>query len=285
MIRRRSPAPALRVAVGRRRGATSTAAVVGAHDAGFHALVGSRGSRWSTRILSGGIANSLCGRCLPRCRQPDRLAKLRPRPGLATEFRTRSRAWRRHRPRAGRGPSQKRCRHGRRRAAVPRARAGSAPCPAKAFRDSAPEALIEDACASAWVIACSKRDRIPEENPVGWLVVVARNEALALLRKRSNEHYSDAPIDLARIAGEPARSFATREALEQLAKLRPNQRLALSLQVAGSATKRSLSSPARATPGPTGTSQRAAPSSADWRHSHRRASNAGLSAHVRPTSM
>jgi RNA polymerase sigma factor (sigma-70 family) len=101
------------------------------------------------------------------------------------------------------------------------------------FSPSVPDALIEDACASAWVIAWAKHERLREENPVGWLITVAWREALALLRKRGREVCSEGLLELAGAGHDPHAKAEARECLELLAELNPNQRLALSLQAVG----------------------------------------------------
>jgi RNA polymerase sigma factor (sigma-70 family) len=101
------------------------------------------------------------------------------------------------------------------------------------FSPSVPDALIEDACASAWEIAWTHRERIREENLVGWLVTVAWREALALLRKLRNEACSDAVCLEVGRDSDLELALEAKASLELLAQLPPNQRLALTLQAAG----------------------------------------------------
>jgi RNA polymerase sigma factor (sigma-70 family) len=101
------------------------------------------------------------------------------------------------------------------------------------FRGSLPDALVEDACASAWAIAWAQRERVRDENPMAWMVTVARHEALALLRKRRHELPVDGGTDRPGNGADPELALAARESLELLAQLSPNQRLALSLRTAG----------------------------------------------------
>jgi RNA polymerase sigma factor (sigma-70 family) len=101
------------------------------------------------------------------------------------------------------------------------------------FNYTVPDVLLEDACASAWAIAWAHRDRIPEENPMGWLVVVARNEAFALIRRRGRERYGEPPADQPAESHDPELAFRAREQLDLLSRLSPNQRLALGLRAAG----------------------------------------------------
>jgi RNA polymerase sigma factor (sigma-70 family) len=101
------------------------------------------------------------------------------------------------------------------------------------FDASVPDPLIEDACASAWIIAWAKHEHVRDDNPVGWLITVARHEALALLRKRGREVCSEGLPELAGAEHDPHANIAARERLELLAELNPNQRLALSLQAVG----------------------------------------------------
>lgn len=100
------------------------------------------------------------------------------------------------------------------------------------FDSSVPDVLIEDACGSTWLIAWAKRHEIRDGNAMGWLVTVALHEALALLRKRRFERPGDGaePAD-ARTSPDLIRE--AHEALELVAGLTPNQRVALSLQLAG----------------------------------------------------
>jgi RNA polymerase sigma-70 factor, ECF subfamily len=100
------------------------------------------------------------------------------------------------------------------------------------LRGSAPMALIEDACASTWAIAWKHRERVPEENPVGWLVTVAWREALAQLRKRGAETSAELPLAYA-CDGDPEAAYEARERLRLLARLGPNQRIAVGLRAGG----------------------------------------------------
>lgn len=100
------------------------------------------------------------------------------------------------------------------------------------FDSSVPDAVIEDACGSTWLIAWAKRHEVRDGNAMGWLVTVAFHEALALLSKRRSE----TPVDGAERADartSPDLIREAHEALELLAALTPNQRVALSLQLAG----------------------------------------------------
>ena len=101
------------------------------------------------------------------------------------------------------------------------------------FDSSVPSALIEDACAAAWAMAWAHRERVRDENPVGWLVTVAWREALALLRRREGETSSNARLALAGYGHDPEAALAARECLQLLTRLGPNQRLALGLQAGG----------------------------------------------------
>jgi DNA-directed RNA polymerase specialized sigma24 family protein len=83
------------------------------------------------------------------------------------------------------------------------------------------------------MIAWARQERVPEENPVGWLITVARREALVLLRKRGREACSEGLLEVAGAGHDPHAEAEARECLELLAELNPNQRLALGLQAAG----------------------------------------------------
>lgn len=101
------------------------------------------------------------------------------------------------------------------------------------FNWAVPDATIEDACASAWAIAWRRRHAIPDENPVAWLVVVARNELLGILRKRRGETLSEPPAGLIDPLADPEVALHRRFTLELLTELNPNQRLVLTLGAAG----------------------------------------------------
>lgn len=99
------------------------------------------------------------------------------------------------------------------------------------FDASVPTVVLEDACARAWTLAWIHRDRVREENPVGWLVTVARREVLAELRHRRVE-VSESPAAAAHTADLEV-AFEARQCLELMIHLRPNQRVALGLRAAG----------------------------------------------------
>jgi RNA polymerase sigma factor (sigma-70 family) len=101
------------------------------------------------------------------------------------------------------------------------------------FDASVPTAVIEDACASAWAIAWAQREKVHDENPVGWLVTVARREVIAELRRSRPETSSEDALPIAVRADDVEAALEARQCLALLTGLRPNQRLALSLQAAG----------------------------------------------------
>src|SRR5215211_5485159 len=101
------------------------------------------------------------------------------------------------------------------------------------FDASVPDALIEDACGATWAIAWAKREQIREDNPMGWLFTVARHEVLALLRKRRFEAPAPELLEPVDRCASPDVAVEAREALELLAQLGANQRLAVGLRVAG----------------------------------------------------
>ncbi len=102
------------------------------------------------------------------------------------------------------------------------------------FDSSVPDVVIEDACGSTWLIAWAKRYEVRDGNPMGWLVTVtvAFHEAMALLGKRRFERQGDRP-ETEDVRTHPGLITEAHETLEPLAGLTPNQRLALSLQLAG----------------------------------------------------
>jgi RNA polymerase sigma factor (sigma-70 family) len=98
-----------------------------------------------------------------------------------------------------------------------------------------PRWTVEEACAEAWLIAWRYRDAVDDANAFGWLYVVARNVLLELVRR----HASQQPLDelpeavACATSNDPELVVEAREALRALAALRPNQRRALALQIAG----------------------------------------------------
>lgn len=110
----------------------------------------------------------------------------------------------------------------------------------------APEALIEDACQLAWLQLLLYQPE-PRENVLAWLTVVARHEAYRLARdsKRSlpassvtvtDEEGNTTELDPDFAPGpdrDPLLGHDAREALAALAELKPAQRTALALKVAG----------------------------------------------------
>jgi RNA polymerase sigma factor (sigma-70 family) len=105
-------------------------------------------------------------------------------------------------------------------------------CLCRRFHSTASEALVEDACSTAWLIAWTKRDQLRAENAFAWLYTVALHEMFRLLRSQRRELADDA-IDLTDGRTSPELALRALEAIELLARLTPNQRLALGLQVAG----------------------------------------------------
>ena len=101
------------------------------------------------------------------------------------------------------------------------------------FDRSVPDALVEDACQAAWVIAWTHRDRVSDECPLGWLVTVARHELLALLRKCRHELATGEEMITADRRCDVELALDAREALAALTTLSANQRQALSLKAAG----------------------------------------------------
>jgi RNA polymerase sigma factor (sigma-70 family) len=98
------------------------------------------------------------------------------------------------------------------------------------FRDL-DETVIEDACAFAWL----QLSRVPpaHDNIVGWLILVATNEVLATLGKRSGEVATDALPSVASDESGPLDEAIRREEIEAFAALfatlKPAQRLTLTL--------------------------------------------------------
>ena len=111
---------------------------------------------------------------------------------------------------------------------------------------NAPEALIEDACQLAWTQLLIYQPE-PRENVLAWLTVVARHEAYRLARdyKRAlpassvtttDEEGRSSEFDPDHVRGperDPLLGHDAREALAALAGLKPAQRTALALKIAG----------------------------------------------------
>lgn len=98
----------------------------------------------------------------------------------------------------------------------------------------ASRATVEEACAETWLIAWRHRDAVSDETAFAWLFVVARNVMLEVLRKRGGEQLDDeAALARPAAAADPELVLEAREALAAVAALKPQQRRALALQVAG----------------------------------------------------
>jgi RNA polymerase sigma factor (sigma-70 family) len=102
----------------------------------------------------------------------------------------------------------------------------------------APEAVIEEACQSAWARLVHHQHRVQRETALAWLVTTATREALRLLRRGNRE----LPLDLAEAAADgesvlidpgPAELIEQRERLEMLALLPVRQQRALWLRGLG----------------------------------------------------
>ena len=79
----------------------------------------------------------------------------------------------------------------------------------------APDAVVEDACQVAWMRLVHHRARVHRETATRWLVRVAVNEALKLLRRGTRDVSLDA---LADEAGEP--TLSSPDLIEELAERR-----------------------------------------------------------------
>lgn len=105
---------------------------------------------------------------------------------------------------------------------------------ARFSRTSVPDAVIEDACAQAWLIAWRHRERIEPDSPIGWLIVVAVNEVLALLRKRRGEACAElSESDGTSLIGDIDRALEFQDLVTALAGLKPQQQTTLLLKAAG----------------------------------------------------
>jgi DNA-directed RNA polymerase specialized sigma24 family protein len=98
----------------------------------------------------------------------------------------------------------------------------------KLQRIGIPLAIAEDAASFAWLMLL-QRDPNPD-TAVGWVHIVARHEAFALLKRSKREQPNDDVCTLAGAAPDPE---LARQALELTAQLKPQQRLVLRLQMHG----------------------------------------------------
>jgi hypothetical protein len=105
-----------------------------------------------------------------------------------------------------------------------------------ARRVTAPPMLVEDACASAWLVLVAKRP-VWGERIFGWLCTTALHEAYRLLRLERREPPSE--LEVAQPAFVPARrdhpedAIEAKRALRALASLRERQRRYMAWQVGG----------------------------------------------------
>jgi DNA-directed RNA polymerase specialized sigma24 family protein len=98
----------------------------------------------------------------------------------------------------------------------------------KLQRIGIPRVIAEDAASFAWLMLL-QRDPNPE-TAVGWVHIVARHEAFALLKRSKREQPNDEICTLAGAAPNPG---VARQALELTERLKPQQRLVLRLQMHG----------------------------------------------------
>jgi Sigma-70, region 4 len=103
-------------------------------------------------------------------------------------------------------------------------------------RVTAPPALVEDACASAWLILVAKQP-VCGERIFGWLCTTALHEAYRLLRAERREQPSELggerPAFVPPGRDDPETALEAKRALEALASLRERQRRYLAWQVGG----------------------------------------------------
>jgi DNA-directed RNA polymerase specialized sigma24 family protein len=103
-------------------------------------------------------------------------------------------------------------------------------------RVTASPALVEDACASAWLILVAKRP-VCGERIFGWLCTTALHEAYRLLRLERREAPSEPgearPAFVPPRRDDPEDALEARRALTALASLRERQRRYMAWQVGG----------------------------------------------------
>ena len=103
-------------------------------------------------------------------------------------------------------------------------------------RVTAPLALVEDACASAWLILVAKRPACGERI-FGWLCTTALHEAYRLLRlerrEQPGELGEEQPAFVPPRRDEPETALEAKRALVALASLRERQRRYMAWQVGG----------------------------------------------------
>lgn len=94
-----------------------------------------------------------------------------------------------------------------------------------------PAEVLQDACQDAWLAYLRHRSRL-EPEPIGWLCVVARRLVLAEIRRHqarqlSADQLAEAGWEPASRADDVPTCAEAREALRELAELRPSRRRAL----------------------------------------------------------
>jgi hypothetical protein len=103
-------------------------------------------------------------------------------------------------------------------------------------RVTAPPPLVEDACASAWLILVAKRP-VCGERIFGWLCTTALHEAYRLLRLDRREQPSELgeeqPAFVPPQRDDPETALEAKRALRALASLRERQRRYMAWQVGG----------------------------------------------------
>lgn len=104
------------------------------------------------------------------------------------------------------------------------------------FNVRAPEALIEDACATAWARLLRRPGRLPRGPAMAWLITTATREALRQIRR----HNREVPLDVLAQAGlrfrtapDPGDVVALRARLDEVGALSPRQQRLIWLQGLG----------------------------------------------------
>ncbi|MGH2762567.1 MAG: RNA polymerase sigma factor [Thermoleophilaceae bacterium] len=101
---------------------------------------------------------------------------------------------------------------------------------------NASQALVEDACASAWLILVAKRP-VCGERIYGWLRTTALHEAYRLLRQQGREQASELgeeqPAYVPARRDDPETALEAKRALRALASLRERERRYMAWQVGG----------------------------------------------------
>jgi len=98
----------------------------------------------------------------------------------------------------------------------------------------ADQAVVEDACAFAWMTLARRKDvDTASDTTAAWLFVVAQREAWRIAREETATVVDATDVDVPALGAETEDTVAAREALDMLDQLTPQQRDVMRLFVAG----------------------------------------------------